>query len=317
MRYSVKRGWLWLVGSAAFVALTAFVPAHANAQTITICVFNGHILGINTTCNSNQTTVTWAGPAGPTGAQGPTGPMGAPGPLGAQGAVGPIGMEGPMGPPGPQGPQGGQGPANPISGAGGIIGPTGPTGAAGPTGAVGGTGVTGFTGPTGVSTEDVVVITGGTLGSKIGVQAGIQAIPGESITLGPGNGAQQQGHLQAETFVPIPNNPNDPTAGVLQDFHFAINPAPGSTPPAVGTGSYTFSIEDLTHQFPGGPVFICSITDPSEACENDEQNGPGTELAGVVPGDSVAVIVTTTDNSMPTNSVNVRFSMNYIHNDQI
>ena len=36
--------------------------------------------------------------------------------------------------------------------------------------------------------------------------------PGETLAIGAGNGAQQQGHLQAETFVPIPNNPNNPAS---------------------------------------------------------------------------------------------------------
>jgi hypothetical protein len=178
-----------------------------------------------------------------------------------------------------------------------------------------------------------VVLTGGTLGSIIGAKAGIQVAPGESLTVAPGNGAQQQGHLQAETYVPIPFNPNNPNAGVLQDFHFAINPGPGGT-----AGSYSFSISDLTHPLPGGSTFICSITQgvtipgmngtnssncPIGAtnctCEDDEQSNPAghIEIIGVNPGDSIAVLVTTTDMSAPTNVANVRFSINYIHDDQI
>ena len=38
MRHSAKRGWLWLAGSAALVALMVSLPAHANAQTITLCI---------------------------------------------------------------------------------------------------------------------------------------------------------------------------------------------------------------------------------------------------------------------------------------
>jgi len=333
MRHSEKRGWLWLAASAALVALMVSLPAHANAQTITLCVgSNGLVKGINlASCPGNTTTVSWAqfGPTGPAGATGPAGPL----EEGAQGPVGPIGMTGPMGPTGPQGDQGEEGPANLIGGEGGPTGPSGPTGAQGPTGTMGVTGATGVTGANGFPTEDVVVLTGGTLGSNIGVKAGIQMAPGEVLTVATGNGGQQQGHLQAETFVPIPNNPNNPTAGVLQDFHFAINPGPGGT-----AGSYSFSVEDLTHPLPGGSTFICSITQgvqtppvngafasncltgaTSCSCEDDEQVNPAghLEIVGVNPGDSVAVLVTTTDTSAPTNTVNVRFSINYVHDDQI
>ena len=339
MSNSRKSGWLLLAGSAALVALMVSLPTHANAQTITICVQKGLIVGIDTSCSGSATAVTWTGPSGPTGAVGPTGATGAQGAVGPGGAAGMIGLMGVMGPSGPQGPQGEEGPANPISGAGGIIGPTGPTGAAGATGATGAVGPTGLTGAPGVNTEDVVVLTGGTLGLSLGTQAGIQVAPGEADTIGPGNGAQQQGHLQAETFVPVPNNPTNPTAGVLQDFHFAINPGPGG--PGGTGGSYSFSIEDLTHPLPGGMTFVCSITQGftstppvngatasscpdlshggSCTCEDDEQVNPAghLEIVGVNPGDSIAVIVTTTDMTAPTNKVNVRFSMNYVHDDQI
>jgi len=334
MRHLAKRGWLWMAGSAALVALMLSLPAHANAQTITLCVRKGRVTGINlASCPSNSTTVSWQqfGPAGPAGATGPAGPL----VQGAQGPIGPIGMTGPMGPAGAQGDQGEEGPANLIGGEGGPTGPTGPTGAQGATGVMGVTGGTGVTGAPGFNTEDVVVLTGGTLGSKIGVQANIQAIPGETLIVAPGNGAQQGGTLQAETFVPIPFNPNNPSAGVLQDFHFAISPGPGGT-----AGSYSFSIEDLTHPFLGGLKFICSITqgvtvqgmngtnssscpDANHAgsctCEDDEQSNPAghIEITGVIPGDSIAVVVNATDASAPTNINDVRFSINYVHDDQI
>lgn len=203
MRHSDKRGWLWLVGSAALVALMVSLPAHANAQTITICVTkNGLIRAIQSPCTGNTTAVSWQ-EVGPTG---PTGPTGSAGPEvpGAVGPIGVIGMTGPQGPTGPQGDQGVQGVANLIGGEGGPTGPTGPTGATGnvgPTGFLGGTGVTGAPG---FNTEDVVVLSGGTLGNTIGLQAITQGNPTESLTMGPGNGGQIQGHLQAETFVPIP-----------------------------------------------------------------------------------------------------------------
>ncbi len=365
MRHSEKRGWLWLVGSAALVALMMGLPAHANAQTITLCVTNsGLVKGINQTpCPGNTTAVTWqqtgpigptgpTGPAGPQGAQGqqggvgvqgPDGPTGTPGNQGISGPIGAPGITGPMGPTGPQGDQGVQGVANLIGGEGGPTGPTGPTGAVGPTGATGLRGFTGATGPSGVNTEDVVVLSGGTLGNAIGLQANIQMGPGETLTTAPGNGGQQQGHLQAETFVPIPANPTHASAGVLQDFHFSINPGPcgGSACPGGATGTYNFSVLDLTNPSPTGPIFICSITQgfvtpvaeqlnntiPSDCpngattctCEDDEQSNPAghIEINGVNPGDSVAVIVTTADNTQPTNKVNVRFSINYIHDDQI
>ena len=178
------------------------------------------------------------------------------------------------------------------------------------------------------------MLAGGTLGASLGKQAGIQMSPGEVLTVAPGNGGQQQGHLQAETFVPIPANPDHPTAGVLQDFHFTINPGPGGV-----SGQYAFLVQDLTNPSVG-TVPICSVTQgvtlpgqngtnttscPDAAhpgscsCEDDEQSNPAghIEIKGISPGDSVAVIVETTDNSQPANTVNVRFSMNYIHDDQI
>lgn len=361
MRHSGKRGWLWLAGSAAVLALMMSLPAHANAQTITLCVTgNGLVKAINqSSCPGNTTAVTWAqvgptgptgptGPAGSEGAQGQQGPAGAQGPNGPTGVTGNVGPAGPigipgvvgnMGPTGPQGDQGGPGDPNPFGGEGGIVGPTGPAGIAGATGPTGPTGPTGATGFHGANTEDVVVLTGGTLGATIGFQAGIQAEPGESDTIGSGNGAQIQGHLQAETFVPIPNNPNDPTGGVLQDFHFTINPGPGG--PGGAGGAYNFFVCDLTTNpscalSPPTPA-LCTITqdtvtagengtnatacpDPAHpgscSCENDEQSGPGTEIFPVNPGDSVAIIVSQADSSAPTSNVNVRFSMSYIHNDQ-
>jgi hypothetical protein len=359
MRHSENRGWLWLAGSAALVALVMSLPAHANAQTITICLTkSGLIKAIQSPCPGNTTAVSWqevgptgptgpTGPAGPEGAQGQQGPVGVQGPNGPTGVTGNIGSAGPigepgipggMGPTGPQGDQGGPGEANPVSGEGGIIGPTGPTGIAGATGP---TGPTGFQGPTGIhgaNTEDVVVLSGGTLGATLGTLANIQVNPGESDTVGIGNGAEQQGHLQAETFVPIPANPVHPTEGVLQDFHFTINPGPGG--PGGSGGTYNFSVVDLTHPIPGGTTFICSITqglvtagangtnstacpDPAHpgscSCEDDEQSNPAghIEIVGVNPGDSIAVTVTTNDATAPTNAVNVRFTMNYIHDDQI
>jgi len=258
MRHSEKRGWLWLAGSAALLALMVGLPVHANAQaTITLCVNGkGLVKGVNLSggCPSGTTTISWS-QFGPTGPQGATGPAGVLGVLGPQGPAGPIGMTGPMGPTGAQGAQGEEGPANLIGGVGGPTGPTGPTGATGTTGEIGDTGQPGQTGAKGFDTEDVIVLTGGTLGSTIGTQAGIQLAPGESLAVAPGNGAQQQGNLQAETFVPIPFNPNNPSAGVLQDFHFAISPGPGGV-----AGSYSFFVEDLTHPLPGGMTFICSIT---------------------------------------------------------
>jgi hypothetical protein len=314
MRHSATRGGLWLAASAALVALMVSLPTHANAQQITLCVGgNGRVTGVNLdSCPSGSTTVTWEqfGPTGPMGATGPAGPQ----VTGAQGPIGPIGPTGLMGPPGAQGDQGEEGPANLVGGEGGPTGPPGPTGATGPTGAMGPPGATGVTGAKGFDTEDVVVLTGGTLGNVIGAQAGIQLAPGENLTVAMGNGAQQQGHLQAETFVPIPANPNNPTAGVLQDFHFAINPAPGGT-----GGAYSFSVVDLTHPLPGGSTFICTITDPATTCEDSEQSNPAghKEILGVNPGDSIAIMVTTADATAPTNVVNVKFSLNYIHDDQI
>jgi hypothetical protein len=61
-----------------------------------------------TTCNQNETAITWnqVGPQGPQGLPGPQGLAGPQGPAGPQGAAGPQGPAGPIGSQGPSGPQG-------------------------------------------------------------------------------------------------------------------------------------------------------------------------------------------------------------------
>jgi hypothetical protein len=77
------------------------------------CYTNSGALGVIdstvTTCNQNETAITWnrVGPQGPPGPLGTTGPQGAAGP---QGSAGPQGATGPQGPAGPQGAQGLTGP---------------------------------------------------------------------------------------------------------------------------------------------------------------------------------------------------------------
>src|SRR5215469_84868 len=65
-----------------------------------------------TSCNANETSLTWntAGPVGPAGLPGLSGPAG---PQGPQGTTGPAGAQGPQGPTGPMGLQGLQGSPGP------------------------------------------------------------------------------------------------------------------------------------------------------------------------------------------------------------
>jgi len=273
------------------------------------------------------------GPVGPTGATGPSGSQGDSGLAGTPGSPGP---EGPSGPTGAEGPQGEQGPANLFAGAAGPNGLTGATGATGATGVTGWTGVTGAVGPTGRegrNTEDAVLLTGGTLGHRLGAHYGIQLFGGsEGEVFAPGNGAQQVGLEPAQTWIPVPNNPNNSLIdglghNGLEDFHIYISDRPGNG------GTFIFTVKDLTN---GTSQVVCEIhdTDPAppqdggppgveptrQSCVADPTTGTDEFLDTVMPGDAIALVGTVDESdpsALPSNAVDMKFSVNFVHDDEL
>jgi hypothetical protein len=332
-----RASWLPMAGVVAVgvaMLLTA-LPSAASAQVITtpinLCVGRrGNIQGINIPCTPKQTNVAWnspgpTGPTGPTGAtgpQGPNGPQGAPGaqgpsgpigPTGAQGATGPSGPQGaagPIGPKGPTGPKGVPGAAGPT----GIPGPTGPHGPKGDTGPIGPTGPTGAQGPTGqngsgpvgpggVASRDwpggdqLAVITGGTLGLRVGSDDG----PGgqtiadvdlggdeRAIAMGPGNGAER---AVCNTDPTGPANATPTASGPCYDQAptSANGPAPsypghtgvlGPFPIGPTSANSTAALDVLTHNttavpMPAGCLEYFTVTsskDPGDTIVNPAPN---------------------------------------------
>jgi hypothetical protein len=321
MPQTFKNAWRWLIGASAAAMLIAIVSPAANAQVpdtglIQICVApDGQINRISTGSNAalescpkrrHEILLTWniPGPIGVEGAQGPVGPtgvMGQPGPTGSQGAVGPVGPTGPMGSQGLTGPAGVQG----------VTGPTGPTGNVGLPGPAG---VVGLTGPTGVTAthtgDNVVVLSGGTLGETIGKFPGgadIQLTTDTGTTLmgGPtfplylaaGNGAAGNSNVPDQTSVQVP------TPGGTA-FNLTINISPtGAGGPGAG---YTFVVCD------GGD---CDVATLSCVIEN-EAPGPDETTCTTVgsldfnPGDTMSIQAyksTVTAN----NTVDVSWSMDF------
>ena len=235
MPQSFKNAWRWLVGASAAAMLIANISPAANAQLIPdtgiikLCVApDGQIRSVNSKCNGkkHQFQLIWniPGPQGPQGPQGPVGPtgvMGAPGPTGSQGAVGAVGPTGPLGAMGLTGPAGDQG-------------LTGPTGATGDMGRVGETGPAGPTGAPGVdamhSGDNVVILSGGTLGATIGADAVIQldnttgsgGNPTFPVYMGPGSGAARPG---APIIGPVQTSVQVPTPGGTA-FNMFVSLAP-------------------------------------------------------------------------------------------
>jgi hypothetical protein len=250
MPQTFKNAWRWLLGASAAAILVATMSPAANAQTpdtgpISLCIArNGHIIGVNIACKNANFKLTWniPGPAGAPGAQGaigPTGPTGVVGPFGPQGAIGVQGPTGVMGQVGPEGVQG-------LAGATGPTGATGNIGFTGPTGPAGATGTPGSNEPPG---DFVATLTGGSLGTTLGVGAQIQLEPssGNNLELptfplfyGAGNGAAglgvpPPGQAQVSVETPTPGG----TA-----FHLQVMISPG---PSTGAGgAYTFVVCNQT-----------------------------------------------------------------------
>jgi hypothetical protein len=303
MPQSLKHAWRWFAGASAATMLIAIVPSAAKAEVtpspnpITICVGKtGRVVGINIECRPNNTQLDWniPGPPGPQGIQGDQGPDGVAGPAGL------VGPQGPAGPAGSQGPQGAMGPTGPT-------GPQGPTGDAGPIGNRGKMGDTGPVGPPGPPGKDgidgingdaITILTGGSLGGKIGADAAIQLSPATGsggnptfpLYYGPGNGADID-QVAVET----------PTPGGAA-FHLQVAIAP--IDPGFG-GEYQFIVCNQN---------VCDILELSCNIAHDSMVNQMTctDRSGdlnFLPGDTISVQAYNSENS--TNTVDVVWSLDF------
>lgn len=344
MPQSFRNAWRWLVGASAAAMLIACISPAASAQTpdtgiITLCVArNGKIVGVDIDCKPHNFQLRWniPGAAGPQGPQGLTGPAGAPGsvgPTGSQGLVGPVGPTGPMGSVGLTGPDGEEG----------FIGPTGPTGNTGFPGPTGPTGAVGMVGPSGTpsfpfpSNDNVVVLSGGTLGGTIGNQAAIQlsdesgagGFPTQPLYMGPGNGASGEGITsippapvagpQTSVEVPMPGG----TA-----FNMTVSITPTDSGP-VGA-AYTFVVCNGTlsgtgesgdcdfssNPFPFDTNPNCTVANDSPPptadtiiC-NSNASTVGPKFLHFNPGDPLSIMAYSSE-ANPTNIVDVNWSMDF------
>ena len=295
MPQSLKYAWRWLMGASAAAMLIASIPVSANAQTdgtpplITLCVArNGKIAAINLECKPRQIQLTWniPGPAGDPGFQGDQGPKGVDGevgPVGPQGAIGPPGLPGLAGSKGATGPTGPAGP----SGDPGPIGNTGPQGPIGPTGPMGT--------PNGTNGDNIVTLTGGTLGATVGAAAGIQLTGttgsggNPSLYMGPGNGADL---VQTTVQVPTPGG---------EAFHLQVQlfNAPAQTGPGSG-GAYAFFVCDEQNC---ATTLTCEIEDAALTCSND------IDEVAFPPGDTISIRAFNDETSV--NTVDVAWSLDY------
>lgn len=313
---SIKRTLRWILGASAAALILIGIPTAGRAQTISICVKNGHIKSVNGNCSPRQTEVSWSevgasgtagpqgpmgvpgptgqqglpgltgltGPAGTTGATGPTGPQGptgaagATGPQGATGPVGPLGLQGAAGATGSQGPTGPTGPDGPIGlqGIPGITGPQGPTGLQGAAGLIGVTGPQGAQGPQGATAVNSIILSGGTGGGALATEFGTGLAVGPGIVAGAGNASDVAAN--SAELTPLPS------AGTLADFRvqLAVNPvgAPGA--------GYAFTV------FICNPGLICNAT--PIACS---VIGPATSCTDLIDTESYAaqdrIYITGTD----------------------
>jgi len=294
MPQSFKNAWRWLVGASAAAILIASIPLAANADDgiITLCIArNGKIVGIDIACQPHNLQLTWniPGAAGVPGVQGPTGPQGVTGPGGLTGATGNIGLAGATGPTGAmgavgltgsQGGVGAIGPTGPLGSTGltgpegveGKVGPTGPSGNTGPTGLVGpvgGTGVAGTDGSDGDSGDQTTTLTGGTMGTEVGFNAGIQLtdllLSPPSLWMGPSNGAD---FIQSTVAVPTPG-------GCAFDLQVSLDFAPG-----IASG-YIFFVCDGANCDTG---LYCIIADTETECADDFDE------AFYSPGDTLSIL---------------------------
>jgi Collagen triple helix repeat (20 copies) len=332
MPQSFKNAWRWLVGASAAAMLIASISPAANAQVpdtgiLKLCVArDGQVQGANSKCGKHSFLLTWniPGPKGPQGPQGPIGPtgvMGAPGPTGSQGAVGAVGPMGPMGAMGLTGPFGDQG----------VTGPTGPTGNVGFVGATGPTGSTGPSGvPAGHTGDNVVILSGGTLGQTIGADAVIQldnstgsgGAPTFPVYMGAGNGAARPA---APIPAPVQTSVQVPTPGGTA-FNLFVSLAPHET--ILFGSEYTFIVcneadcDIMTNPYcrirndSGGDTTSCS-----SSTYNDGTGGiPVTLALNFLPGDTMSIQAYSSElpgppgTPVPGNTVDIGWSMDFAIN---
>ncbi len=329
MPQSFRNAWRWLVGVSAAAMLIGIVSPAANAWVpdtgiIRICVGNGgRIVGVNVPCKNHNFALTWniPGPTGPAGEQGYTGPAGAPG------AVGASGSQGPVGPIGPQGPMGALGLTGPM-GAQGMTGPAGPTGDMGKPGPTGPAGPMGMQGPNATLSfgpgDNVEILSGGTLGATIGAAASIQLTtesgdtpaggPTSPIYMGPGNGAAAAG---LTSLPPAPTANPQTSVQVPTPGGVAFNMTVSITPQDAGAlgSDYTFILCNegdcniLTN--PHCKVAHDALPDPDTmVCSTSTFIGSIPTLA-YLPGDTLSIQAFKSEAMIPTNTVDVRWSLDY------
>ena len=329
MPQSFKNAWRWLVGaSAAAMLIAAIAPAStALAQTpdtgpLSLCISrSGKIIGVGHVCKNHNIALNWNIP----GAQGAQGLQGYTGPAGAPGAVGPTGSQGLVGPVGPTGPLGAMGITGPagVQGVTGIAGPTGNTGFPGPTGPVG---AMGPQGPSGIPSygpgDNVEIISGGTLGGTISGAAGISltqfsgnlGVPTTPLYFGPGNGASGEGIF---SIPPAPVAAPQTSVEVPTPGGTAFNMTVAITPTDAGPlgAQYTFILCneadcDITTN-PFCSVANDSFPDPdSTVCSTSTFVGSALSL-DYAPGDTLSIQAYKSEAAIPTNSVDVNWSLDY------
>jgi Collagen triple helix repeat (20 copies) len=327
MPQSFKNAWRWLVGASAAAMLIANIAPAANAQTpdtgiIKLCVArSGKIIGIDHVCKNHNIELIWNIP----GPQGPQGPQGFVGPAGAPGAVGPTGSQGLVGPVGPTGPMGAVGLTGPA-GVQGVTGPAGPTGNVGHPGPVGPTGLMGPSGtPAPFTGDNVEILSGGTLGGTIGGAAQIQLTqfsgdlgkPTTPLYMGPGNGASGEGIFSSDS-PPAPVAAPQTSVEVPTPGGTAFNMTVSIQPTDAGLlgADYTFILcneadcDLMTN--PSCTVANDNFPDPdSTVCSTNTFLGTAALSLDYLPGDTLSIQAFKSEAAIPTNTVDVRWSLDY------
>jgi hypothetical protein len=169
---------------------------------------------------------------------------------------------------------------------------------------VGPQGPPGIDGIDGINGDNITILTGGTLGGKIGSDASIQLSPSTGsggnptfpLYLGPGNGADID-QVSVET----------PTPGGAA-FHLQVAIAPTDPGGPMGTGG--------EYQFIVCNENVCSLADLSCNIANDIPSRPHemgctdrTDDVNYLPGETISVQAYNSENS--TNTVDVVWSVDF------
>ena len=309
MPQSLKHAWRWLAGASAAAMFIASIPGSAKANPVTpapdpisICVGKtGRIVGIDINCRPNNKQLDWnipgpQGDPGNQGYQGPQGPKGETGLVGPQGDVGIPGLPGPQGAMGPTGPTGPQGPT-------GDAGPKGNKGPTGDVGPVGDKGPPGVDGIDGINGDNITILTGGSLGGKVGGDAAIQLSPttgsGGNPTFplyyGAGNAADID---QVAVQTPTPG-------GAAFHLQVSIAPTDPGGPMGIG-GEYQFIVCNEN---------VCNLADLACNIANDVSRpkektcADRTHFVDFAPGDTFSIQAYNSENS--TNTVDVSWSLDF------